>query len=75
MAEVETQMTSVERISAYSDLLPEAGYSTTLESYHKDLLKACLIENDTDSEGTKRKKKIERNMIELAEAKSEAKAK
>ena len=33
MAEVETQMTSVERISAYADIMPEAGYSTTLESY------------------------------------------
>ena len=33
MAEVETQMTSVERISAYADIMPESGYSTTLESY------------------------------------------
>jgi ATP-binding cassette, subfamily C (CFTR/MRP), member 4 len=30
--EVESQMTSVERISAYASLPPEAGYETTLES-------------------------------------------
>jgi ABC-type multidrug transport system fused ATPase/permease subunit len=34
MAEVETQMTSVERISTYADLPPEAGYSATLDNYH-----------------------------------------
>lgn len=34
MAEVETQMTSIERISMYADLPPEAGYSATLGKYH-----------------------------------------
>jgi ABC-type multidrug transport system fused ATPase/permease subunit len=34
MAEVETQMTSVERISTYADLPPEAGYSATLDNFH-----------------------------------------
>ena len=34
MAEVETQMTSIERISMYADLPPEAGYSATLDKYH-----------------------------------------
>ena len=73
MAEVETQMTSVERISAYADLLPESGYSTTLESYHNDLAKTFLVENDSDSDIIKRKKEMKREVIALKESKEKAK--
>jgi ATP-binding cassette, subfamily C (CFTR/MRP), member 4 len=34
-AEVESQMTAIERINAYSSLPPEPGYSSTLEEYNR----------------------------------------
>ena len=48
MAEVETQMTSVERITTYADLPPEEGYSATLHGYHEDRKVVTAVEEIHD---------------------------
>ena len=64
-------MTSVERISAYSELLPESGYSTTLESYQTSM-SACDDDNDDSHSLVKKSDRMKVKALSLQETKAEA---